>query len=383
MTVHSPHPLFEAAIDRTESNSIKWNKYKGRDILPMWVADSDFPVPEAITDALHRHIDHGIFGYGQPPPRLAELLVERMQRKFNWQIQPEWIVYLPGLVCGLNLAVRSLTTEHQTVVSPAPIYPPFISAVKKAKRSLSVAPVTLQKNRWLVDFSQIEFAPETTLLLLCNPLNPGGTVYRRDELEQVLYLAEQHDLLICSDEIHCDLILEPNLQHIPFASLSESAAQRSVTLISPGKTFNLAGLGVSMAIIPNPTLRHQFCQAREGIVPEVNVLAYTAAQAAYEHGQPWLEDQLTYLRLHQQKLAHEINAMPYLKLHQIEATYLAWIDASALPVANPFTFFEQAGVGLSSGADFGNPHFVRMNFACSTKILEQALQRMRIAIEAL
>ncbi|MCW8327503.1 PatB family C-S lyase [Photobacterium sp. SDRW27] len=383
MTVHSPHPLFEQHTDRTHSNSIKWNKYQGRDILPMWVADSDFKVPDVITEALHQHVDHGIFGYGHPPPRLAELLVERMQQRYDWNIEPDWIVYLPGLVCGLNLAVRALTDENQAVLSPKPIYPPFTSSVKLANRTLKIAPVSLQDNRWLIDLEQAEISPETKLLLFCNPLNPGGTVYRHDELTALLAFAEKHDLYICSDEIHCDLILDKNARHIPFASLNNSAAQRSVTLIAPSKTFNIAGLGASMAIIPNPVLRRRFIKSKAGIVPDVNVLAYTAAQAAYESGQPWLDQQLAFLRQQRDKLESEVNAMPFLKLHHIEATYLAWIDASALPVASPYKFFEQAGVGLSPGADFGNARFVRLNFACCSKTLNEALRRMRLAIKNL
>lgn len=349
----------------------------------MWVADSDFRVPDAITEALHQHVDHGIFGYGYPPPRLTELLVERMQQRYNWTIEPEWIVYLPGLVCGLNLAVRALSGDHQGVISPKPIYPPFISSVKLAKRSLATSPVTLQNGRWLMDLEQTAVTPESKLLLFCNPLNPGGTVYRQNELKALLSFAEQNDLYVCADEIHCDLILDKEAKHIPFASLNDSAAQRSVTLIAPSKTFNIAGLGASMAIIPNPVLRRRFMKTKAGIVPDVNVLAYTAAQAAYESCQPWLEHQLDFLRQHRDKLEQEINAMPFLKLHHIEATYLAWIDASALPVTSPFKFFEQAGVGLSPGADFGNADFVRLNFACCSETLDEALRRMRRAIEGL
>lgn len=383
MSATISNALFDSHVDRKQTNSIKWDKYKNADILPMWIADSDFRVPKEITEALQEHINHGVFGYGKPPARLTELLVERMKTLYNWDIQPEWIVFLPGLVCGLNLAVRSLTEAHQSVITPRPIYPPFVSSIKLAQRTASYAPVTLQDKRWLIDFTQVETAPESKLLLFCNPLNPGGTVYRRNELEQILTFVEKNDLYVCSDEIHCDLILDTDVKHIPFASLNKSAEQRSVTLIAPSKTFNIAGLGASMAIIPNSALRHKFNKVRAGIVPDVNVLAYTAAQAAYESGQPWLEHQLAYLRQNRSTLTTAINNMPYLTLQNIEATYLAWIDASALPVTSPFKFFEQAGVGLSSGTDFGNPKFVRLNFGCTHETLIEALRRMRVAIDAL
>lgn len=376
-------PLFDLHIDRTQSNSIKWNKYKGQDILPMWVADSDFRAPDAIINALHQHVDHGIFGYGSAPESLTAALIERMKHLYQWEIQPEWIVYLPGLVCGINLAVRALTPPEQAVVCPTPIYPPFKSSAKLAQRELTTMPVTLDKQRWLMQLTPSHVTPASRLLLFCNPLNPGGTVYRKEELEQVLAFAEQHDLLVCSDEIHCDLLLEPGCRHTPFASLNDSAAQRSVTLIAPSKTFNIAGLGASMAIIPNPALRKAFLRTCAGIVPDVNVLAYTAAEAAYTQGEPWLEQQLAFLRGHKAKLEAAINALPYLKLHPIEATYLAWIDATALPVPSPHKFFEQAGVGLSPGADFGHPGFVRLNFACRTETLDEALRRITNAINAL
>lgn len=376
-------PLFDQPIDRTQSNSIKWNKYKGKDILPMWVADSDFKVPDAITTALHQHVDHGVFGYGSAPPALTDLLVKRMAALYNWHIEPEWIVYLPGLVCGLNLAVRALTSAQQSVLCPSPIYPPFKSSAKLAGRKLTTLAVNLEQQRWLMALDDSVVPADSRLLLFCNPLNPGGTVYRQSELEAVLAFAERHDLLVCSDEIHCDLILDPRCHHIPFASLNDSAAQRSITLIAPSKSFNIAGLGASMAIIPNPTLRREFIRARAGIVPDVNVLAYTAAEAAYAAGQPWLDQQLDFLRGHKQKLEQVINSLPYLTLHPIEGTYLAWIDARDLPVASPFAFFEQAGVGMSPGADFGNPNFVRLNFACRTELLDEALARITHAITAL
>ncbi|PSW18713.1 aspartate aminotransferase [Photobacterium sanctipauli] len=383
MPGHAPHPLFDQPVDRTASNSIKWNKYKGQDILPMWVADSDFKVPQAITQALHQHVDHGVFGYGCAPQSLTQLLVERMASLYQWHIEPEWIVYLPGLVCGINLAVRSQTTPEQGVLCPTPIYPPFKSSVKLAKRELSLLPVTLKQQRWLMSLDDSAVTPNSRLLLFCNPLNPGGTVYSREELEAVAQYADQHDLIVCSDEIHCDLILDPQRRHIPFASLSQAAEQRAITLIAPSKTFNIAGLGASVAIIPNPHIRRQFIKEKAGIVPEVNVLAYTAAEAAYAHGQAWLDEQLHFLRGHKAKLEQAINAMPYLTLHPIEGTYLAWIDASELPVPSPFKFFERAGVGLSPGADFGNAKFVRLNFACRTELLDEALRRMEQAIAAL
>ncbi|MFJ5249204.1 MalY/PatB family protein [Serratia liquefaciens] len=376
---------FDLWVDRSHSDSVKWDKYRGRDVIPLWVADTDFPSPPAIIDALQQRVAHAVFGYGHPSPELIEVFTRRMLERYGWHINPEWLVFLPGLVCGLNLCVRAFTTEGEGTLAPSLIYPPFRKAAKFSGRTQLPVPLTLQDRRWLLDFSAVEaqLSGAERLLMLCNPQNPGGTVYRRQELLQQHEFAKNHNLVVCSDEIHCDLLLEPGCEHIPFATLNDDAAQRSVTLMSPSKTFNIAGLGASMAIIPNPELRKKLVRARSGIVPEVDVLALVAAQAAYQHGQEWLDELLVYLRANRDWVIERINAMPGLALQPIEATYLAWIDCSQLPVDNPHAFFEQAGVGLSPGLDFGNRHFVRLNFGCRRELLSQALDRMLLATRSL
>lgn len=376
---------FDQWVDRSHSDSVKWDKYRDRDIIPLWVADTDFPSPPAIIAALQQRIAHAVFGYSHPSPELIEVFTRRMLERYGWRINPEWLIFLPGMVCGLNLCVRAFTAEGEGTLAPSPIYPPFRKAAKFAGRSQLSVPLRLQDRRWLLDFSAIagQLNGKEKLLLLCNPQNPGGTVYRRQELLQQHAFAQAHELIVCSDEIHCDLLLEPGGQHIPFATLNDDAAQRSITLMSPSKTFNIAGLGASMAIIPNPELRQKLVRARSGIVPEVDVLALVAAQAAYQHGQYWLDALLIYLRANRDLVTERINAMPGLLLQPIEATYLAWIDCSQLTVDNPHAFFEQAGVGLSPGLDFGNRHFVRLNFGCRRELLIQALDRMMLATQAL
>ncbi|WP_413502805.1 MalY/PatB family protein [Serratia proteamaculans] len=376
---------FDQWVDRSHSDSVKWDKYRDRDIIPLWVADTDFPSPPAIIDALQQRVAHAVFGYSHPSPELIEVFTRRMLERYGWRINPEWLIFLPGMVCGLNLCVRAFTAEGEGTLAPSPIYPPFRKAAKFAGRSQLSVPLTLHHRRWLLDFNAIagQLNGKDKLLLLCNPQNPGGTVYRKQELLQQLAFAQAHGLMVCSDEIHCDLLLEPGCEHIPFATLNEDAAQRSITLMSPSKTFNIAGLGASMAIIPNPELRQKLVRARSGIVPEVDVLALVAAQAAYQHGQAWLDALLIYLRANRDLVTERINAMPGLLLQPIEATYLAWIDCSQLAVDNPHAFFEQAGVGLSPGLDFGNRRFVRLNFGCRRELLLQALDRMTLATQAL
>jgi len=373
---------FDTPVDRRDTSSNKWEKYGERDIIPMWVADTDFKAPQVVIDALQARVEHGVFGYTNTPAELNTLVIERMQQRYQWQLEDSALVWLPGLVCGLNLACRTVGQPGDEVISPKPIYPPFISAPQLSERKVISVPMLQEDNRWRLDFAALEQAitPTTRLLLFCNPQNPGGTVYRRDELEQLADIVVRHDLIICSDEIHCDLILEPGLQHIPLASLNPDIAARTITLMAPSKTFNIAGLGCSFAIIENPVLRRAFSRTRKGIVPDVNLLGYTAAIAAYKAGDSWNDRQCAYLRGNRDYLVEQINQIPGLSLQPGEATYLAWIDVSAAKLDNPPHFFEEAGVGLSPGRDFGDERFMRLNFGCSRETLEEAVRRIRCAM---
>lgn len=371
---------FNHTIDRTESSSMKWEKYRGQDVLPMWVADSDFRVADEIIDALKNRADHGIFGYTLVPDRLKTLVVERMARLYCWQIDPDSLVFIPGLVCGLNITARAFGDEAKEVGIPTPIYPPFVSSVNNAGLTACYLPFIEQSGRWMLDWQALEAkADRISLLMLCNPQNPGGTVFRRDELERLAQLAEQYDWIVCSDEIHCDLLLD-DLPHIPFASLSDEVAARSCTLMAPSKTWNIAGLGCSFAIIENAQLRARFKRAAQGIVPELNLMAIEAAMAAYEHGQPWLSEQIQYLRDSRDYIEQQVAEIDGIEMLHIEATFLAWIDASGLGLENPAKYFESYGVGFSPGSDFGNDQFIRLNFGCQRALLEEAFARIRRAI---
>lgn len=373
---------FDQSVDRRPTSSLKWEKYSDSDILPMWVADTDFMAPPAVIEALQERIDHGIFGYTNTPSELNQLVIERMQELYNWQIEADWLVWLPGLVCGLNLACRSIGANGDNVISPKPVYPPFMSAPRLSDRSLTTVPMKQQNQRWLIDFEALEQAitAESKLLLFCNPHNPGGSVYSKGELEQLAQICIKNDLYVCSDEIHCDLILEPGLKHIPLASLNAEISARTITLMAPSKTYNIAGLGCSFAIITDATLRKEFNQVRKGIVPDVNLLGFTAALAAYKEGDDWNRQQLDYLKGNRDYLVKEINQIPGLKLNNIEATYLAWIDISAAKLENPAHFFEQAGVGMSPGRDFGDDRFMRLNFGCTREMVIEAVNRIRKAM---
>ena len=374
---------FDREIDRSESHSAKWEKYRNRDILPMWVADTDFAVAPEIQQALHKRVDHPVFGYTETPAHLTELVVARMQRFYNWTIDPEWLVPLPGIVGALYLACRANGKPGNSVYLPAVIYPPFAKAPGFNAMLNQPIPMCYREQRMIIDMNWLERQPSRPgqLLLFCNPQNPGGSVYREDELQRLADIVERQELILVSDEIHCDLILDKDKSHIPIASLDSKIEQNSITLMAPSKTFNLAGLGCAFAIVPNPRLRRGM-KTNPYIVPHVNLMGLAAAEAAYEFGDEWNRQQCEYLAANRDYLIDAINRIPGLKLGPVEATYLAWIDVSALGLEDPAEFFENAGVGMSPGRDFGDVNYMRLNFGCPRQRVEQAVERIRKAVEA-
>ncbi len=375
------HFDFERVINRRSGDSLKWNKYPGRDVLPLWVADMDFAAPPAIIAALGERVAQGCFGYPVPWPALTESVLAYLQREYAWHVAPEWLVWLPGLVCGINVACRAIDGG---VLTATPVYPPFLSAPALCGRDLVKVPLRLSGARWGWDFAALEagVTAETRLLLLCHPHNPVGRAWDAGELAELAAFCKRHDLFVCSDEIHCGLLLDAGRRHLPLALLGAEMASRCITLMAPSKTFNIPGLGCAFAVVSEPTLRRRFCAAMRGIVPDVNVLGLTAAQAAYTDCEDWRQALLSVLRGNRDRVQAVVGALPRLAMTPVEATYLAWIDARGLGVADPAKFFEDAGVGLSNGADFGLPGWVRLNFGCPRATLDAALERMISACSA-
>jgi cystathionine beta-lyase len=369
---------FQTPIDRSATSSQKWNKYAGQDILPMWVADMDFASPVSIMAALQERVAHGVFGYTDAPDSLVEAVQAYAAQHYGWQIDASWIVWLPGLVQGLNLACRAVGEAGDEVLTATPIYPPFLRAPGLSNRSLLTVPLLQKNDSWEWDFAALEAAitPKTKLLLLCHPHNPVGRAWNTEELTQLIAIARRHDLIICSDDIHCDLLLAEGLKHQPLAALDASFAAQTITLLAPSKTWNIAGLGCSLAVIPDPELRARFQKQMAGIVPSVNLLAFTAAEAAYRDDGIWHAELIATLRANRDILLAWFAGSERLKITLPEATYLAWIDARALDPINPLPHFEALGVGLSDGRDFGLPGFVRLNFGCSAVTLKVALKRI-------
>ncbi len=374
---------FDAVIERRNTDSVKWDRYRDRDILPLWVADMDFASPPVVIRALQDRVAHGVFGYGNAPRGLFEAIAAYVADQTGWRLRSEWVVWLPGLVTGLNLACRATGAPGDAALTLTPIYPPFLSAPKLAGRRLITAPLRLAADRYTIDWDVLaeSVTPETRLFLLCNPHNPVGRAYEIGELERLGRFCERHDLVICADEIHAGLVLDASRRHYSIANLSPELARRTITLMAPSKTFNIPGLGFSFAVIPDPELRARFRAQMKGIVPDVNVLGFAAALAAYREGESWRQALIGYLRRNAEITVEAVRAMPGLGITSVvEATYLAWIDARGLGVENPQRFFEQAGVGLSDGADFGAEGFVRLNFGCRRALLLEALGRMRRAL---
>lgn len=365
------------AKDRHNTHSIKWDKFPN-DVIPMWVADMDFASPEPIIKAIQDRVSDGVFGYTKAAPELDKAIIDNAKNNYQWDIKANQIDYLPGLVCALHVAVRAFTKEDEAVIIPGPVYFHLTKAAELANRKIHSIPMQLINDRWLPDMQAFADACADTkskLILLCNPHNPGGTVFSRDELLQIHALAAQYDLTVVSDEIHCDLILDEGLTHIPFASLNQDAASRTVTLMAPSKTYNVAGLGLAYSVTQNLTLKNKFNLARSGIMPDPNLLAFDATQAAYTQCQDWHRDLIKYLRKNRALIQQRL-APTQCKMSQIEATYLAWIDVSHLKLDNAEAYFLKAGVAISDGKQFGNPNFIRLNFGCSYQQLDQALTRL-------
>lgn len=385
---------FDKSLPRRETGAIKWTLYDA-DVLPMWVADMDFESPRCIADAVSQYAQvHPIFGYQFDHQPLRHVIVDRLAERYDWHIDPAHIVFLPSLVVGLNLMCKLYGGDGGDVLTLSPIYPPFLSAPKNYAQTVIQAPLVEhcdgQRLHYTIDFAALEAAitSKTRLLMLCNPHNPVGRMYTREELTHLATLAARYDLTIVSDDIHCDLILDEARAHIPIATLSPEVAARTVTLMAPSKTFNMPGLGLSFAVIQQDELRKTLTREMwSGTVAHPNLLGYIAAEAAYKDGQAWLDAALSYLRDNRDIVVRFVEEhLPDVRVTLPEATFLAWLDMRATPLADdPYKKLLESGrVALNNGKDFGvgGDGFVRLNFACPRATLLDGLERVKKAIQA-
>jgi cysteine-S-conjugate beta-lyase len=376
-----PDPPFAACPDRHGTGSEKWDRYAGRDVLPVWVADMDFTAPPEVLAAIHDRVDHGVFGYTHEPPDFREALAAHLARRHGWQVDEERIVATPGVVTGLALTARLLADPGAEILTFTPVYPPFLALPGLADRRCVRVPLVPTSTRWAIDFDALEAtaSPAAKLLWLCHPHNPTGTVFDRAALEQLADFAIRHGITVVSDEIWSDLLLDEDHfggRHVPFASLDHPAARAAVTLVAASKTWNLAGLGCAAAILPTAEMRRRWRTAGGGLVPMVNPLGYAAAIAAWRHGDPWRRRLIDVLRKHRQLVQDVVAATPGLACVPAEATYLAWIDCRGTGLGDPQAACEAAGLGPSDGREFGTPGFIRLNTGCPTARLEEALRRL-------
>ncbi|MCY7295329.1 MalY/PatB family protein [Alteromonas sp. a30] len=372
---------FSHVISRDSSYSLKWQKYAGKDILPMWIADTEFRCAQPILDAIAKRIDHGILGYTLPANHEGanQAVQGWLSKRYDWKIEKNWIVWTPGVVPAFNLACKAFCEPGDKVLVQVPNYPPMLAAPAINQLERVDVPTIREGHRWTMDFEQLETLakdPKCKMFILCNPMNPVGSVLSETELKEVNRICRENGVFVCSDEIHCDLILDEDAIHLPFSKM-DNMADQSVTLMAASKTFNIAGLGVSFAIIPDAKVRAKYQSAAMGHMPWANVLGLTATEAAFTLCDEWHQGLITYLRDNRDYLHREINAIDGLEFLLPQATYLAWVDASGLGVELPQAYFESKGIGPSPGADFGEKQFVRLNYGCPRSHLEMAIERLK------
>jgi len=394
---------FDCVHSRKNTCSAKWDGVKllfgSDDVIPMWVADMDFPTAEPIVEALKERAAHPFYGYTQPGESLMQAIIDRMQRVFNWKVEKDWIVLTPGVIPALNVAIRTLTRPGDEVILQEPVYYPFFPSVKQSGCQVVTNQLQLENGRYRMDYEDLErcFGPRLGMrespgrvkaLVLCNPHNPIGRLWNREEMTRAGEIALRHDATVISDEIHCELLYKGYV-HTPFAAMSGEFAQHSIVCMAPSKTFNLVGLGVSTIIIPNKALRDAFNTVRQGVMPGPNLFALTALEAAYRHGDEWLAQLRDYLQSNLEfTLDFFLQRIPRIIAIKPEGTYLLWLDCRGLGLNDEELrkfMREQAKVGLDDGFMFGHggSGFQRMNIAAPRSIVKEALERIEKAVYAL
>lgn len=383
---------FDQPIDRTNTQSIKWDFnqefFGNADLLPMWVADMDFETAPAVKEALKERVAKGHFGYTKESEAYYEGILQWMQQRHNWPIQKDWIHYVPGLIPALNFCVQAFTNPGDEVIVQPPVYKPFFTAVANNDRTVLKNPLTFNNGHYQMDLDALKqkITSRTKMLILCSPHNPVGRVWTKGELQEISQFCLDHNILLVSDEIHMDIVYTGH-QHTPVASLSEAIAQNTITLSSPGKTFNLQGFQTGYAIIPDSQLRQTFAQIMEqnGLFIN-NILSMKALESAYNQGAEWLDALLVYLENNLNFLDEYLqDHLPQIRMAKPQGTYLAWLDFRELGMeADELHDFlvHQAGIGLNSGTFFGEEGagFERLNFACPRPTLEKGLDLLKKAL---
>ncbi|VEF47123.1 class I and II aminotransferase [Bacillus freudenreichii] len=383
---------FDVDIDRKDTRSMKWDGMKkvfGRDdLLPMWVADMDFRPPQEVIDAFRERVDHGVFGYTIVTDRLAEAICNWTKMRHDWDIKPEWLLYSPGVIPSVHTAIQAFTNPGDKILVQSPVYTPFFHMIERNSREVANSPLVLKNGRYEIDFEDFEekLSNGVKIFLLSSPHNPAGRVWEKEELTRLAKLCKKYNVLIVSDEIHADLVAAPN-KHIPLASLDESFADFTMTLMAPTKTFNLAGVQASFTVVPNKNLRTKVAavQASEGF-SMLNTFGAIAMEAAYTYGGTWLDGALKYIRSNIDYVKEEIGSqIPLLEVIDPEGTYLVWIDCRKLGLSDAELkkrILEKGRLALNFGNAYGpgGEGFIRMNVACPKETVIEGVRRLKIAL---
>lgn len=379
------HYNLDEIISREGTDCVKYDLreviFGRKDVIPMWVADMDFAVPAFVQEAVTKRAAHPIYGYSVIPDSYYDSIISWQNKRYNWQINKNQILFSPGVVTGLNIIVQALTDPGDKIIVQPPVYFPFFSSVENNGRKLVLNQLIEKDGVYSIDFDDLErkMKDGARMMILCSPHNPVSRCWRKEELEWIGAKCLEYGVVIVSDEIHCDLVFNP-FQHIPLATLSEEISQNTITCIAPSKTFNLAGLFASSVIITNEHLREKFKKASERVHLSANLFGITAAEAAYRQGGPWLSELMAYLN-DNAVFTNEFLAsnLPVITMSPVEATYMAWLDFRKLGIPDKELrkmLIEKAGLGFVDGPTFGigGEGFQRMNFACPRSILEKALE---------
>lgn len=384
--------IFDALHERKNTRSVKWDSlqpiFQTDDVLPMWVADMDFKAPQAVNDALIKRAEHGIYGYTVIDNDVTDAIINWTSRRHNWKIDSDWLTFSPGVVTSLHMAIQAFTKPNDKVLIQTPVYTPFYKVIEQHEREVVKSPLILENNLYKIDFANFEdkLKQGVKAFILCSPHNPVGRVWTKDELAEMARLCLKYDVLLLSDEIHADLVF-PGNHHVPIASLSEEIADNTITFMSPSKTFNLAGLQASYIITTDKVKRDKLkeCLEMQGL-NALNTMGNTALEAAYKHGEAWLDELVDVLNDHQNYVIEMLEThTKELKVNRSEGTYLIWVDCSGLQMDSKSLhkfMIEKAKVGLNPGANYGEEgnQFMRINIACPRSTLEDGINRIITAV---
>ncbi|RXT06266.1 MalY/PatB family protein [Ammoniphilus sp. CFH 90114] len=387
---------FEQPIERRNTQSYKWDQcdklFGDKEILPLWVADMDFTAPSAVIEALKARVEHGIYGYTIREESYYKAITSWVERRHHWSIKQEWITTSPGVVTALSILVNLLTEPHDKIIIQTPVYPPFHQVIRGNDRIIVENPLQLKDHHYTMDFDLLEQAmkdPDVKLMILCNPHNPVGRVWKKEELQKIGEWSLKYGVFVISDEIHCDLIYRGH-QHIPYASLSDEIANYSITCFAPTKTFNIAGIQSSTILIPDAELRKKYNDRLSTLSLQFdNCFSVVATEAAYNHGEEWLNGLIDYLHHNLEYVMGYFNEyLPEISVIKPEGTYLVWLDCRKLGLTGEQLkdfMYKQAKIALNEGSTFGSngEGFLRLNIACPKETLTEGLERLRRALEKL